>query len=244
LGSILIYEVQDERSFDKQYEEMDWLNKAIEPYTFSLSDTLAKLPSEHVFKYEEILPFIVGDRHMRLEYFCNRLFDEASVSKEQRELFGLVGFERYFKMVIEPGTKIDITEKIIIGRISMVKQKESLDDDEIKEMLPWLNSRHELSISISSAKPGNISVLSDLLECKENSRSRAVNKKARILQTHITRLIHENTWNIKNVDLIIKLLKWIKSYAKNGDAYSLANISKLKCMTHKKNPIYSMEEVV
>jgi hypothetical protein len=229
---------------DKQYEEMDWLNKAIEPYTFSLSDTLVKLPSEYVLEYEELVPYIADDRHLRLEYFCNRMLDKAGISKEQAELFDLIGFERYFKMTVEPGTKIEVAEKRIVGRISIVKEKESLGDDEIKELLPYLNSRHELCINVASAKPANISVLSDLLECKENGRSRAINKRARVLQTHIGRIVYDNTWNIKNVDLIIKLLKWIKSYAKNGDAYSLANISKLKCMTHKKNPIYSMEEVV
>lgn len=229
---------------DKQWEEMDWLNKAIEPFTFSLNGILANLPLEYVLNYNDLKNHIVHNEHVRIEYFLNHMLSEIKASKEECELLQIIGYTNFYKIIIAPNTIIDIDEQKIIGHIAIVKYKESLSDDDIKELLPTLNSFHDLRLSRMTAKNTYVNELLDLLECKEARRSTSVNKKASVLQNHITKMLHENTWNIKNVDLVIKLLKWIKSYVKNGDAYSLANISKLKCMTHKKNPIYSMEEVV
>ena len=46
------------------------------------------------------------------------------------------------------------------------------------------------------------------------------------------------------MDLLLKAVNWACDYIKTGNLASLTNFNKLKVMTYKKDPIYSMEETV
>ena len=54
-------------------------------------------------------------------------------------------------------------------------------------------------------------------------------------------IISQNKWNIRNMDLLRLFQTWIHRVVNHGDTKALINITKLKCMTYNKQPIYSME---
>jgi hypothetical protein len=93
----------------------------------------------------------------------------------------------------------------------------------------------------------SVSRANEILELLGNSdaglRSRSPRKKKESLYYRLKNLFETNEWNIKDTELANKIGVWIVSYILNGDLSALSNFCRLKVMTHKGQPIYSMEEV-
>jgi hypothetical protein len=227
---------------DKEWDQMDWLNRAVEPYIFSFNLELAKIPSEFVLKYSDVIGFVKDNYEIRLSAVVNRVMTKSGVNKEGISMLDLLGIDKIFEFRLESDTELDLDQEIIKGGITLVKKIESLNDDMIRELLPTL-VMNILRISGSRANASTVNEVMDILDCKEARSSSSVRKKASALTDHVYNIYKDNTWNIRNVDLAIKMLYWIKGYCENADRCSLANLSKLKCMTHNGHPIYSMEEI-
>jgi len=227
---------------DKEWDQMDWLNRAVEPYIFSFNLELAKIPSEFVLKYSDVIGFVKDNYEIRLSAVVNRVMTKSGVNKEGISMLDLLGIDEIFEFRLESDTELDLDQEIIKGGITLVKKIESLNDDMIRELLPTL-VMNILRISGSRANASTVNEVMDILDCKEARSSSSVRKKASALTDHVYNVYKDNTWNIRNVDLAIKMLYWIKGYCENADRCSLANLSKLKCMTHNGHPIYSMEEI-
>jgi hypothetical protein len=227
---------------DKEWDQMDWLNKAVEPYTFSFNLELAKMPSEFVLSYHDIMGFIREDREIRLRTVVNLVAANNGVTKEGLSMIDLIGLDKIFTFALEPDTELDLDKETFKGGITLIKKMESLNDDMIKELLPSL-VMSIMRISSNRANANTVNEVMDILDCKEARSSSSVRKKVTALMEHVNRIYVDNVWNIRNVDLAIKMLRWIKTYCENGDRCSLANLSKLKCMIHNNHPIYSMEEI-
>jgi len=227
---------------DKEWDQMDWLNRAVEPYIFSFNLELAKIPSEFVLKYSDVIGFVKDNYEIRLSAVVNRVMTKSGVNKEGISMLDLLGIDEIFEFRLESDTELDLDQEIIKGGITLVKKIESLNDDMIRELLPTL-VMNILRISSSRGNASTVNEVMDILDCKEARSSSSVRKKASALTDHVYNVYKDNTWNIRNVDLAIKMLYWIKGYCENADRCSLANLSKLKCMTHNGHPIYSMEEI-
>lgn len=227
---------------DKEWENMDWLNRAVEPYTFSFNLDLAKMPSEYAITYSQAMNIIGGQREIRLSEVVKNLAVSSGISKSGISMLEMIGYETVFEFKLEPDTEIDLDKEIIRGGLSLVKKMESLNDDAVRELLPQLVLSN-MRIHSSRAPASQVNEVMDILECKEARSSSSVRKKCAALQQHVYEVYKNNTWNIRNVDLAIKMIGWIRSYCENGDRCSLANLSKLKCMIHNGHPIYSMEEI-
>jgi hypothetical protein len=227
---------------DKEWENMDWLNRAVEPFTFSFNAQLAKIPTEFVLNYNFIVTIIQNDRDIRLSSIVRDIVRDRC-GKDAVEMLENIGVDKLFEFKLEQDTTIDLEREIIVGSLSVRKKMESLNDDVIRELLPQL-VYSKLRINSSRVEASLINEVMDILECKEARSSSSLRKKAAALQQHVYEIYKENKWNLRNVDLAIKMLGWIASYCMNGDRHSLANMSKLKCMIHNGHPIYSMEEIV
>jgi hypothetical protein len=55
-------------------------------------------------------------------------------------------------------------------------------------------------------------------------------------------LIKSKKIDIRDVSLVEKLGKWIELYCVDGNLPALANIAKIKIMSHQNRPIYSIQE--
>ena len=80
-------------------------------------------------------------------------------------------------------------------------------------------------------------------ETKTIRKSKNGMHKMEWLAVALDLIIEEDRWNIKDVDLIIKFLGWVDDYLRYGSIHSFSLITRLKAMTHSKNPIYSVEGV-
>jgi hypothetical protein len=227
---------------DKEWENMDWLNKAVEPYTFSLNTELAKIPSSYSLSYRDVIGLAGSSlRSLTISQVVNSLVYKLELPTSILNTMDMVGYNKLFEFKVEPDSVIDIDQEIILGEVTLLKKIESLDDEMIRNMLPDL-VLHFMRISSNVAKSNYINEVMDILDYKE-ARSYSIKKKLSYFRQYMLHVYADNKWNIRNVDLAIKMLEWIKSYCENGDRCSLANLSKLKCMTHNGHPIYSMEEI-
>jgi len=80
----------------------------------------------------------------------------------------------------------------------------------------------------------------ELIEIIEPSVPNNINH----LTNAITRKIINNDWNIKNIDIMFKIRRWIIGYINCGRQSDLNNIVRLKLLTYNKLPIYSFEETI
>ncbi len=243
---------------DKAWENMDWLNKAVEPYIFSFNTELGKLPNRVELSYQDIITAIGKDvitysDDVSMDKFLNaRLgFDQEGVLTESAKRFFHAWANmhygknemQFFTLEVAEDSALDIKNKKLIGSVAIVKQIEALDEDMINEMLPSLVGRL-FSVSSEKAHTSYVNEVMDILDCKEARSSTSLNKKCHALRNHLVTIFAKNEYNIKNVDLIISFIGWINSYCTSGKMDALANLSKLKCMVHNGHPIYSMKEVV
>lgn len=228
---------------DKEWESMDWLNRAVEPYVFSINDELAKLPSEYQLNYDHIIYHIgKAGGTISVNSMLLNIYREFGVLKNATIIFSEIGIDTLFELTLDEGTTIDMVNRKINGKIAFVKKKESLSEEDILNFLQ--KSVINLSFNTKKSSTGTLNEVMDILDCKEGRSSSSVRKKVQGLKAHLFDVYSENRWNIRNVDIALKMLMWIKHYCEHEDRWSLANMSKLKCMIYNGHPIYSMEEII
>lgn len=231
---------------DSKWDEMDWLNKAIEPYTYSVNLLLAKLPIETEIPYEDLLRQVSRSGNFYTDAMLAKIIlpfvrdeDEAYKSSKIIDSFG----EKIFTLVVEPDSSLDLDNERVIGGVRLVMTSPTITDEMIESMYP--NFVHDiLPTNAQRHQLVWINELLDIVDCKDSRNSTSSHKKIYSLKYHMLELYSSNKWKIRNVDLAIKLLRWMSTYIRTGDKRSLANISKLKCMIYSGDPIYSMEEIV
>ena len=79
--------------------------------------------------------------------------------------------------------------------------------------------------------------------CEEGLRSRSDRRKKSVIHKRVGEIFKDNLWNIRDTELATKVGSWIRCYIENGNLAAYSNFCRLKVMTHKGQPIYSMEEV-
>jgi len=227
---------------DKEWDEMDWLNKAVEPYTFSLNTELVKIPSNYTLTYHDIL-YHLKKNDISMQSVLLNIASKFSVSDESIAMLDYFGHDNIFEIQIDGSPEISLDEmQIKYGSVSLVKKTESLTDDLIKQTLPKF-VHYMLRIDRDKAEAAFLNDTMDILDCKEGRNSSSIKVKISSIFHHVAHIYENNLWNIRNVDLLIKKLRWIKSFCEKGDRCSIANLSKLKCMIYGGHPIYSMEEI-
>ena len=79
---------------------------------------------------------------------------------------------------------------------------------------------------------------------KDLRASRSANKKMKAIFKRLNQIFAKNEWQVKDADLMVSFIKWINQYIKDGNLAALTNITKLKIMTNKNQPIYSIKEAI
>jgi hypothetical protein len=118
-------------------------------------------------------------------------------------------------------------------------------DEKVLESLlgkEGIDSINHLYFSKDSFARAN-EVMEILGKCEDGLRSRSEKRKKISIRTRLTSIFKTNEWKIKDTELANKVGFWIKSYINEGNIASFSNFCRLKVMTHKEQPIYSMEEV-
>ncbi len=229
---------------DKQYDEMDWLSKAIEPTISSLNDILSKLPEETEFTPQQIM------RLARTGYSIGVDIDALVLTLCQANKVSLSSWDDDFKKIakcfdleLNGDITIDLENNICEGQnVKLIKIKSMFEESELqKEMgakgISNLSRMDTNKVEIARANEIGELLGEDIVRQKRSSR-----QKVHAIIALLQKAFSENTWNIKNVELSDKVCLWIQTYLETGNLAALTNFCKFKVMTHAGDPIYSMEE--
>jgi ribosomal protein S13 len=224
---------------DKEWENMDWLNKAVEPIVFSVNNEIPKLPSRIDIPASVFRTAV--RRNENYLHVDNLIIDEChklNMPKYTIDILYKIGFGKLYNVQSEPEVFYDVGTQTLRGDIYLVKQIETLDEEAIQSLLI------SFTYGISGMSADTANEIMDIIGCEEARKTKSATKKVRAIRNYMQNVFRENKWNIRNIDLCIKLVMWINAYLDNGNRAALANISKLKCMVYNGHPIYSMEEIV
>lgn len=228
---------------DKEYDKMDWISQAVEPIKSPLNELLSALPDEYEITYARYnslkdhsysLSINASDVLKQLSDDINTLtYDETHIIQD------------CYEFQVENGTEVDFEKKEIRGNIKLIKIRHQLDDKELTKNLGNKGKSH-MSDQFRYADESNMTRLNDVLEIldcnNEARRTRSLRKKCKAIRFIVDDIMTNNKWNIKNSDLADKVGYWIGDYIRDGSMPSFANLCRLKLMTHKGLPIYSMAE--
>jgi hypothetical protein len=238
---------------DKKFEELDWISQATEPIDSELNELLEKLPDELAIDFNTYMK-LIGDRtygidmsldtviHSLLQQTPSNEFDVDKLSYNHRDQL-----KKCFKFEASTNNlTINFeTRSIDGGELKLIKTATTLDEDTLKNMLGYEGICKVSHIGyLESSALGRINEIMELLgDCQTGLRTRSYRRKRHELVGRMQKLFKNNEWNIKDTGLADKVGFWIHDYIKEGNLAALSNFCRIKVMTHKGQPIYSMEEV-
>jgi hypothetical protein len=236
-------------------DEESWLELAIEPFRFYLNDVIRELPESLTLDFDYIFNQVKHNRSDRylsidLEKVLDPMMEESGrkISRDESE-----AIYKCYEVQIPENCTIDFQAKELSAPIVINKVKSEIPDDEVLEfvanMAPRYIQVHHVSpesrhhSGIISRQNEIIDLLGFTAQEKPFRTSRSIDKKTNGIGAKVVQIIKEDLWRIKSYDIYVDLCKNISSYINDGNMHALMNITRLKCMTHKGAPIYSMEEI-
>lgn len=229
---------------DKKFEELDWISQATEPIDSELNEILSLIPDEIQVDFPTYVK-MVGDSHS-LDLNIDRMISFAVVEATGKSLTWEQkhAIHDCFEIQMDETIYLDFERKTIDGSIRLVKVQTTMDEKVLanllgKEGIQAVGSMYFHRDGLSRANE----IMELLGKCEKGLRTRSERNKRHVIKERLTILFKDNEWNIKDTELANKVGIWIKEYVVHGNLAALSNFCRLKVMTHKNQPIYSMEEV-
>lgn len=230
---------------DKKFEELDWISQATEPMDSKLNDVLGALPEEIIIDFD-MFKRIIGDSHsMDLDVnsvlsFAIREHCPNNYLTWQQESAIIPCFE----LQMDSGIDLDFEKETITGMLKFVKIQGTMDEKVLENMLGREGIDAVSSMFFSKDGLSRANEIMELLgNCQKGLKTRSERNKRAIIKTRLISLFKNNEWKIKDTELANKVGFWIKDYIVEGNLAAFSNFCRLKVMTHKDQPIYSMAEV-
>ena len=223
---------------DKQYDSLDWLNKAVESFNFPPNDVLAAMPEVFEFDFDTILAICLVRRALgiNMEKFVSYAAAKAGVELGQARIL----VEEHYRL--EADAVLDFEERTLTGHVRIVKTKSQLSDEDIVELLASKTYERLRYISYDKAELSRLNEVLDLIGAKETRSSRSSRHKSVEIAETMAKIVKEDKWRVRDYELMLKCTDWIRLYVEDGNLAAMSNFTRLKCMVHKGVPIYSMEE--
>lgn len=234
---------------DKKFEELDWISQATEPIDSQMNEILGKVPEIIPIDfnlYEKIVNNGYGldlSLNSVIAFAIAKFTPESSISRNQMH-----ALEKCFILEFTSDEVIlDFEKKSIYGgEIHLVKLNSTMDEKVLESML---GSEGVDTVSYTRLNGGGSltrtnEVMEILGKCEDGLKTRSERRKRSILVKRLRLLFKNNEWKIKDTELANKVGIWISEYISDGNLAAFSNFCRLKVMTHKDQPIYSMEEVV
>lgn len=228
---------------DKKFEGLDWISQATEPIDSELNEILALIPDEVNIDFETYVKIARSTRDMdlsvgnMLSYYLRQT--GKSVSWQQSSLLN-----DCFEFQMEGEVNLDFEQKLITGEVKFIKVKATMDEDVLKNVLGRNGIEQVGSMYFNGPGLGRANEIMELLgKCESGLRTRSERKKRHVIRERLKILFKDNEWNIRDTELADKVGSWIRHYVVDGNLAAFSNFCRLKVMTHKGQPIYSMEEI-
>lgn len=231
---------------DKKFEELDWISQATEPIDSQLNEVLGLIPEEITIDFKTYCAMLRDGYGMDLntraaidycvKTYCRHIavsYDNLSYLREQ------------FKFEGAAEVTIDFEKEIIIGELKLIKLSNTMDEKVLANLLGKEGIYRVSSMNIPSAGLTRANDIMELLgKCEAGLKSRSERKKRQMIKERLVKLFKDNEWMIKDTELANKVGVWIYQYVADGNLAAYSNFCRLKVMTHKGQPIYSMQETV
>jgi hypothetical protein len=232
---------------DKKFEELDWISQATEPIDSVLNEVLNSIPEELVIDYSTYIAMVNSSYSLELDiaiavdYCINKYSSKVDISWDQRRtLTELFKFESSGSDII-----LNFENKTIIGEIKLIKLASTLDEKVLESLLGQDGILAVGSMFMNSSSFSRANEIIELLgKCDSGLKTRSERKKKHAIAHRLRALFKNNEWKIKDTELANKVGFWIRDYISDGNLAAFSNFCRLKVMTHRDQPIYSMEEIV
>lgn len=230
---------------DKKFEELDWISQATEPMDSQLNDVLSALPEELIIDFT-IFNDLMGNysSYLSLDKAISHLASKANIeiSWSQRS-----AIQTMFKFELEGEIELNYETKTLNGGTLRLLKLGSTMDEKVLEGLLGADGIDQISGSNMFIEMCGLSRANDIMEllggCEAGLKTRSPQRKRNEISSRLKKLFKTNEWKIKDTELANKVGFWIRDYIISNDLAAYANFCRLKVMTHKDQPIYSMEEV-
>lgn len=228
---------------DKKFEELDWISQATEPIDSKLNEALGSIPEVINIDFQTYVDMLSYSADISIDNaisYCLKKYCSVDLSYDQRAVLkDMFEFQMSDESLI-----LDFETKTISGEIKLIKLANTMDE----KVLEGLLGQEGINVvSIMSMGPGSIPRANEVMEllgkCEEGLRSRSERKKRHAIRSRLVALFKANEWNLRDTELANKVGTWIAAYVTHGNLAAFSNFCRLKVMTHKGQPIYSMEEV-
>jgi hypothetical protein len=234
---------------DKVYDDLDDISKLVEPYQYKLNEEIVQFPDEI-----EVTPEMILKCYDR-SWGWSGINTDGIVTSKAEEL-GLMELRKdydtkntFFEIQVkdkedDEEITIDFETGKMSHRIFVVKVKDIYDDADLAK-----KARHNIVGTIKNElwnarrvnKP-RLNELADLYGAEEVKKDRSYKGKVRKFCNHLEGLMDDLKLDIRDIELSKKFGEWIVSYVKDGNLAALNNVTRIKIITHKNRPIYSIEE--
>lgn len=222
---------------DKRYDQLDWVSQAVQPIETPLAKILESMPEKTLIDYEWFKSGSL-DRDEVIEHLIGKVHKERLSYGDKATIVDCFEFQ-----VESPNIVYDMVNQKMHGEIYIVKTKFTLDEDRLKASLGSEGRQYLGQINTHNMDFPRANEMLELLEkSEEGLRSRSGRTKRQVMLTRLEEIFKNNEWNVKNTELANKVSMWIRDYIEKGNLAALSNITRLKVMTYKGGPIYSVEE--
>jgi hypothetical protein len=227
---------------DKKFENLDWISQATEPIDSELNEILASIPDEVVIDFK-MYKSMASNHSLDLSIdsivtYCISKFSGKAIHWNQRQVI-----TECFQLQMDESVILDFEKRQIIGDIKIVKIQTTMDEKVLEGLLGREGIEFASYMNIPRDGMTRANDVMELLgKCEQGLKSRSERKKKIAIKNRLTTIFKTNEWKIKDTELANKVGKWIKDYVVDGNLASWSNFCRLKVMTHKDQPIYSMEE--
>ena len=223
---------------DKDYKDMDWLGKAIEPFIFPLNEKLGSFPDRYDFPFRTVSNIVKNGGYVSQQQLLQHAAADLGIDISPNELEII---SKLIKFNVVDFT-IDLATGTMTGEFSLLREKAALEDEDIKEHMAERLSQKLYNLAADSTP--RLNELMDIIGATEARTSKSPYQKKNSVQSYMRKVIAEDMWRLRSAPLIERLGDWMIDYVNNGNLASLSNVTRLKCMTYAKDPIYSLKETV
>lgn len=232
---------------DKKFDALDFVSVLTEPIDSKMNEVLALMPESIDIDFDTYRR-LLGSRNYGTDLSVSQVITHhiakanMELSYQQQEaLIKCFQFEMDGEEVL-----LDFENKVISGgSIKLVKITTTMDEQILKNML-GAEGIEQFSYC-SMGDPQCMSRMNEVMEllakCETGLKTRSLHKKRHTMVHRLRNLFKDNEWNIRDTELANKVGVWIRDYVQDGNLAAFSNFCRLKVMTHKGQPIYSMEEV-
>jgi hypothetical protein len=230
---------------DKKFEELDWISQATEPIDSELNEILGALPEELVIDFATYKK-MVGDNYTmdlhidRVVNYMVKTYTNKTLSWGQKNVINPC-----FTIEMDDTVYLDFETQQIDGMIKVIKIQSTMDEKVLEGLLGREGIESLSSMYFHGPGITRANEIMEILGGIEDAafRTRSERKKKHYIVKRLTAMFKTNEWKIKDTELANKVGRWIKEYIVDGNLAAFSNFCRLKVMTHKDQPIYSMEEV-